>query len=52
MESTILDKTLDKFAHLVSIFQNIVAVPILPFPTPPGSNNAVSSKESLILGRL
>ena len=34
------------------IFLNIVAVPILLSPPPPGSNVVVRSKESLIPGRL
>ena len=38
--------------YLDSIFLNIVAVPVLPFPPSPESNVLVYSKESLIPGRL
>ena len=50
--STILDKTVEKIVYLDSIFLNIVAVPVLPFPPSPESNVLVYSKESLIPGRL
>ena len=47
-----MDKTIEKIVYLDSIFQNIVAVPVLPSPPPPESNVVVYSKESLIPGRL
>ena len=52
MLSTILDKTAEKIVYLDSIFLNIVAVPVLPSPPSPESNNVVYSKESLIAGLL
>ena len=36
---TILDKTVEKFVYLDSIFLNIVAVPVLPSPPSPESND-------------
>ena len=41
--STILDKTVEKIVYLDSIFLNIVAVPVLPFPLSPESNVVVYS---------
>ena len=52
MESTILDKTVEKIAYLGSIFLNVVAVPVLPSPPSPESSVVVYSKENLIPGRL
>ena len=52
LESTILDKIVEKIVYLDSIFLNIVAVPVLPSPPSPESNVVVYSKESLIPGRL
>ena len=52
LESTILDKIVEKIVYLDSIFLNIVAVPVLPSPPSPESNVVVYSKESLIPARL
>ena len=46
--ATILDKTVEKIAYLGGIFSKLRSRPILPFPRPPGSNVAGSSKESRI----
>ena len=51
MQTTILDKTVEKIVYLGSIFLNIVAVPVLRSPPCLESNVGVYSKESLIPGR-
>ena len=52
LETTILDKTVEKIVYLGNIFLNIVAVSVLPSPPSPESSVVVYSKESLIPGRL
>ena len=47
-----MDKTVEKIVYLDSIFQNIVALPVLPYPPSPESNVVVYSKASLVPGRL
>ena len=45
---TTLDKTVEKIAFLGVIFSKPRSRPILPSPSPPGSNVVGSSKESRI----
>ena len=46
--TTILDKTVEKIAFVGVIFSKLRSRPILPSPSPPGSNVVGSSKESRI----
>ena len=52
MSFTILDKTVEKIAFVGVIFSKLRSRPILPSPSPPGSNVVGSSKESRILMHL
>ena len=52
LETTILDKTVEKIVYLGKIFLNIEAVSVRPSPPSTESNVVVYSKESLIPERL